>query len=222
MSTRPITKLPRLQRIPILLLSLTCLSILVPAGFAWAQQGQEQIKQSLDQQAKSLEKEWEAIQAETEELNKIAKGPTLRGSRANEYKKRVSELEARKAKYMQDKQELEADYKLLEDAQKQMKQGSEAAGTAAAANDPSEVQRLAAEFEQRRKALSDEYRSLQSERAKIGAQGKSKTGAPSVAEEMAEWKSRMDEHAKRRREFNDAVRSFNQSTGQNLKTLAPL
>ena len=67
-------------------------------------------KQLLDKRKKALEEEWKALQAEQEELARISRGGTLRGSKKNRFMKRSAEFNERMMKYNEDKEQLQRDY----------------------------------------------------------------------------------------------------------------
>lgn len=193
------------------------------ADAAKAQKDMNQVKANLERRAKELTEEFEAIQKEADAIGRIGGGQTLQGSRAREYSKRVKALNERKIQYQKDRDQLDQDMRLYEEALQKMEQGvaSGVAPAPSAAPSP-EMERLKSEIEDRRKRLVEEYRSLQKEKTAISAGGGSQSGGPSVSEQMAEWNAKMKEHAKSRRSFNEAVKSFNTTTGQKLPTLPPL
>ena len=113
--------------------------------------------------------------------------------------------------------------RLYEEALQKMEQGVSSGVAPAPSAAPSpEMERLKSEIEDRRKRLVEEYQALQKEKTAISAGGGAQSGGPSVSEQMAGWNAKMKEHAKSRRSFNEAVKSFNTTTGQNLPTLPNL
>lgn len=67
-------------------------------------------KQLLEKRKKALDEEWKALQAEQEELARISRGGTLRGSKKNRFMKRSAEFNERIMKYNEDKEQLQRDY----------------------------------------------------------------------------------------------------------------
>lgn len=187
-----------------------------------ARQSMRQTRKYLHQREQELIREREAILAEVEDLTRFVGAQTLRGSRANAYSRRVEALNERKIQYQKDKELLENDYRLYEASLQKMIQGIVHGTGVPAASAPDEMEKLKAGIEDQRKRLVEEYRTLKKEKAGISAGNATQSDGPTVAEQMAEWNARRNDHAQARRFFNDAVNSFNTTTGQNLPTLPPL
>jgi hypothetical protein len=187
-----------------------------------AEQSMRQLEESLFRKEKKLIREREAILSDIEALNGFGGGRTLQGSRGRAYVRRVEALNERKRLYSEEKEQLEKEYQLYEASLQKIQQGIAHGRGAASASNPEEMERLKTEIEDWRRRLVDEYQALKEERARISIAGSPAAEAASVAQQMAEWNARLDDHAQRRRYFNDVIDAFNTTTGQNLATLAPL
>jgi len=55
--------------------------------------------------------------------------------------------------------------------------------------------------------------------AAAGAAAKPGDKGPSISEQMNAWNVKMRDYAKERDRFNNAVKSFNATTGQNIKPI---
>ena len=69
-----------------------------------------EMKQQLEQRKQALDEEWKTLQAEQQELARISKGGTLRGSKKNRFMKRSAEFNERIVKYNEDMEQLQRDY----------------------------------------------------------------------------------------------------------------
>jgi len=74
-----------------------------------AQENMDEIKNKLENRIQALQAEWEAIKKEQEELARISRGGSLRGSKKNKYLKRNADFNARMMKYTEDKDKLRQD-----------------------------------------------------------------------------------------------------------------
>lgn len=186
---------------------------------AQAAKSMRKVKENLKRREREVVRELEAMREEAEALKSFGGGQTLRGSRANEYERRIDALEERRARYRKAKERLEADHRLYDASLRKIHRGIAAGADAAAA--PEDFERLLSDIEDRRKRLIDEYQSLKEEKARIGA-GEGQSPGSSVADRMADWTEKMNDHARRRRIFNEAVEALNTTAGQNVKPLPPL
>lgn len=187
-----------------------------------AEQSMKQLVESLLRREKELIREREAILSEIEALDSFGSGQTLQGSRGREYVRRMKALNERKRLYREEKERLENEYHLYEASLQKIRQGIAHGREAPSASNPEEMERLKTEIEAWRKRLVEEYQTLKEDKARISAAGSSSEQAASVAEQVSDWNARMDDHAQRRRFFNDVIDAFNATTGESLATLAPL
>lgn len=187
-----------------------------------AEQSMKQLVESLLRREKELIREREAILSEIEALDGFGGGQTLQGSRGREYVRRMDALNERKRLYREEKEQLENEYQLYEASLQKIRQGIAHGRGAPSASNPEEMERLKIEIEAWRKRLVEEYQTLKQDKARISTAGSSSEQAASVAEQVSDWNARMDDHAQRRRFFNNVIDAFNATTGESLATLAPL
>ncbi len=76
------------------------------------------IRERLEGRIQALEAEWAAIKKEEEEINRIGRGGTLRGSKAKKFMKRTDEFNQRVIKYNTEKEKLRQDIEAYEAAVK--------------------------------------------------------------------------------------------------------
>jgi chromosome segregation ATPase len=76
------------------------------------------IRERLEARIQALEAEWAAIKKEGEEINKIGRSGTLRGSKAKKSMKRTEDFNQRVMKYNAEKENLRQDIKAYEAAVK--------------------------------------------------------------------------------------------------------
>ena len=69
-----------------------------------------EMKHQLEQRRQALDEEWKTLQVEQQELARISRGGTLRGSKKNRFMKRSAEFNERVMKYNEDKDQLQRDY----------------------------------------------------------------------------------------------------------------
>ncbi len=227
----------------IFVIIMTCIAMLVLPAAADEQLEQtkanlDQIKERLDQRGEDLASEWEVLQQQKTELDGMASGGTLRGSRKNRYLRLNKEYNTRMMKYVEDKNKLRQDVETYNAAVQQM-------GTAAderaktesdtesepeaevdaqesdseespTAQNQQEIEETAAQLNLKREELAAEYKALQQEKQQISA---SKEGRAVVGERTQEVNRKINEFAKKRQGFNKAVNDFNELTGQSVQTL---
>jgi chromosome segregation ATPase len=191
------------------------------------------IKEQLAQRQQALMAEAEAIEAEEADIKKTFGAQTLQGSRAQNYKKRMTALDERRNKYIEDQQQLQYDIETYNAAVKDMTASVvEAEAEAEPETSPAEkAEREATKqrIEQDRKALAAEWKALNEERQNImAAQSQTPASGPAfkrtgkkvpLEEQLTEWNAKRNDYAKRRDAFNNAVRSYNATTGENIKTI---
>lgn len=205
---------------------MTCIAMLVLPAAANEQLEQtkanlDQIKERLDQRAEDLASEWEVLQQQKTELEGMASGGTLQGSRKNRYLRLNKEYNDRMMKYIEDKKKLRQDVETYNAAVQQM-------GTAAveraktdfaeppSAQNQQEIEETAAQLNSKREEMAAEYKALQQEKQQISA---STGGSAVINERTQEVNRKINEFAKRRQDFNKAVNDFNELTGQSVQTL---
>ncbi len=190
------------------------------------------VKERLANRQQALVEEEEAIKAEAADIKKTFGPQTLQGSRAQKYRKRMSALKQRQVKYMDDQKKLQYDIDTYNAAVKDMKTsvanaadetpGAETDEPEVSAAETADREALKNRIEQDRKELAAEYKALIKEKQKIAAAGAAaKPGdkGPSIGEQMKTWNGKMADYAKQRDTFNNAVKSYNATTGENLKII---
>ncbi len=222
---------------------MTCIAMLVLPAAADEQLEQtkanlDQIKERLDQRGKDLAAEWEVLQQQKTELDGMASGATLQGSRANRYVRLNKEYKNRMMKYLEDKEKLRQDVETYNAAVQQM---GTAAGERAktesdtapepeaevdaqesdseeppSAQNQQEIEETAARLNLKREELAAEYKALQQEKQQISV---STGGSAVVSKRTQEVNRKINEFAKKRQGFNKAVNDFNELTGQSVQTL---
>lgn len=179
----------------------------------------DEIKERLEARIRALEAEWAALKEEEEEINRIGRGGTLRGSNTKKFMKRTEDFNQRVMKYNAEKKRLREDIEAYENAVKNASMGPIDAGP----EDPAEkTAQTKAYLEKKREELAEEYRALKQEKQQIG--GPAETGAstnnlPTVNQQISLWNEKMKEFAKKRKVFNESVRAFNEKTGENVQPL---
>ncbi len=76
------------------------------------------IRERLEARIQALEAEWAAIKKEEEEINKVGRSGTLRGSKAKKFMKRTEDFNQRVMKYNAEKENLHQDIEAYEAAVK--------------------------------------------------------------------------------------------------------
>ncbi len=200
-----------------------------------------EIKMRLDQRTQTLQAEWEALKSEEAELDRIRRGGTLQGSKLNKYRKRQAEFNQRVMQYNTDSEQLRRDIEAYETAVENMNAATQAArqrqqldvlatylgqmGLAAPStvDNPDEVQALTDLLEQKRVELEAEYTALQEERQRIIDESRegsdNGTSVATIEQEVYQVNEKINALAKRRKLFNDAVRSVNAILRQNIQLL---
>jgi DNA repair exonuclease SbcCD ATPase subunit len=193
-----------------------------------SQPGDEQIKKTenmtaikgrLKERIQALEAEWAAIQKEEEEINRIGRGGTLRGSKTKKFMKKTDDFNQRVMKYNGEKETLRRDIEAYEAAVKD-------ASIAPLDTDPEDQKAKAdqtkAYLEKKREELAGEYRALKQEKQRIGRQEQKngyKDSSLTANEQISQWNEKMKEFSKKRKIFNEVVQTFNETTGQNVQSL---
>lgn len=114
------------KSLPILLLVL----FLIPAT-VYAQQPQysqeklAEMKQELDQREQALQKTWESLQKEHAELNRLASGGTLRGSRKNRFMRRQTAWNDGMMEYIQSRKKLHEDMEAYQSAVREVQSATQ-------------------------------------------------------------------------------------------------
>ena len=72
------------------------------------------IRERLEERIQALEAEWAAIKKEEEEINRIGRGGTLRGSKTKKFMKRTDDFNRRVMKYNAEKKKLREDIEAYE------------------------------------------------------------------------------------------------------------
>ena len=199
-----------------------------------------QIKERLDQRGKDLETEWAALQQERSELDAIARGGTLQGSKKKRFDLRNAEFNDRLMKYQKDSKKLLEDIETYNGAVEQMgaavnegaTTGADTGSAPETAGSPDtreagsaqtslgmsteEMETTVARLNQTRKEMAEEYKALQQERQQIAAAA---GGAQVANEQMNQLNQKLKDYGKRRQSFNQAVNDFNALTGQAVQTL---
>lgn len=200
-----------------------------------------EIKMQLDQRTQVLQAEWEALKKEEAELDRISRGGTLQGSKLNKYRKRQAEFNQRVMQYNEDSEQLRQDIEAYETAVKNMNaaqqeamQGQQLDALAvalgkidlpppSALDNPEEIQNLADLLQQKRAELEAEYTALQEERQRIIDEsregGESGASVEAIEQEVYQVDEKINALAKRRKLFNNAVRSVNAMLRQNIQLL---
>jgi len=220
---------------------MACIAMLVLPAAADEQLEQtkanlDQIKERLDQRGKDLATEWEVLQQQKTELDGMASGATLQGSRANRYVRLNKEYKNRMMKYLEDKEKLRQDVETYNAAVQQMgtaageraktesdtasepeadAQESDSAEPPSAQNQQ-EIEETAARLNLKREELAAEYKALQQEKQQISVLT---GGSAVVSKRTQEVNRKINEFAKKRQGFNKAVNDFNELTGQSVQTL---
>jgi septal ring factor EnvC (AmiA/AmiB activator) len=200
---------------------MTCIAMLVLPAAADEQLEQtkanlDQIKERLDQRADDLASEWEVIQQQKTELDGMAGGATLQGSRANRYSRLNKEYQNRMMKYTEDKEKLRQDVETYNAAVQQMGTAASPAAEPPSAQNQQEIEETAAQLNLKREELAAEYKALQQEKQQISV---STEGSAVVSKRTQEVNRKINEFAKKRQGFNKAVNDFNELTGQSVQTL---
>ena len=205
---------------------MMCIAMLVLPAAADEQLEQtkanlDQIKERLDQRGEDLASEWEVLQQQKTELDGMAGGATLEGSRANRYLRLNKEYKNRMMKYIEDKEKLRQDVETYNAAVQQMGTAAGERAKTNSAEPPSaqnqqEIEETAARLNLKREEMAAEYKALQQEKQQISV---STGGSAVVNERTQEVNRKINEFAKKRQAFNKAVNDFNELTGQSVQTL---
>lgn len=185
-----------------------------------------EIQKQLEQRNKALAAEWEALKKEKEALEKISRGGTLRGSKRKKYIKRTTAFNDRVEKYNEDKEKLRQDIEDYNEAVKANKavvqETSKTPAEADSDENQAQINETKAYLEKKRKELLKEHRILHEEKQLIGRQEQKnslKGNAPTVNAQLSRWHEKMKEFVKKKDAFNNAVRTFNETTGQDIQPL---
>ncbi|MFC1829316.1 hypothetical protein ACFL0O_06870 [Thermodesulfobacteriota bacterium] len=233
-----------MKRILVVFFVCIMMAVVLPAAATETAEQTEanlaQIKAGLDQRGKDLETEWAALGQEKAELDRIAAGGTLRGSKKNQYVQRNTQYNERMMRYQEAKEKLARDIETYNAAVSQMSaaanEGPIVGGdtgaapetdvqpetqqarpeASASAMSSEEMEATVSRLNQTREEMAEEYKALQQEKQQISA---AREGAQATGEQMNQLNQKIKEFAGRRQEFNRAVNDFNALTGQNVQTL---
>ena len=177
------------------------------------------IRERLEERIQALEAEWAAIEKEEEEINRIGRGGTLRGSKTKKFMKRTDDFNRRVMKYNAEKKKLREDIEAYEAA---VKNASIAPLDTDSEDQGAKIDQTKAYLEKKREELAGEYQVLKQEKQQIGRPAKT-AGAtdnvPTVNQQISQWNEKMKEFAKKRKIFNETVQGFNETTGQDVQPL---
>ncbi|MFC1515986.1 hypothetical protein ACFL7E_04420 [Thermodesulfobacteriota bacterium] len=191
----------------------------------------EEIKNGLNQRQAALAEEWAALKTEKAELDRIASGGTLSGSKKNKYIQRTAAFNERMMKHAEEKEKLRQDIETYNAAVNQMAAAVDAREKSdtepgpepeadppapASAQSQQEIDDTAARLNRTREELAAEYKALQQEKQRIASSGE---GGTVISEQTQEINKKINEFAKRRERFNKGVTDFNELTGQNVQIL---
>ncbi|MBW2669147.1 MAG: hypothetical protein JRD87_04540 [Deltaproteobacteria bacterium] len=176
------------------------------------------IRERLEARIQALEVEWATIKKEEEEINRIGRGGTLRGSKTKKFMKRTDDFSQRVMKYNAEKEKLRKDIEAYETA---VKNASITPLDADSEDQAAKAAETKAYLEKKREELAEEYRALKQEKQQIGqpAQTDATGNVPTVNQQVSQWNEKMKEFAKKRKVFNETVQAFNETTGQNVQLL---
>ncbi len=177
------------------------------------------IRERLEARIQALEAEWAAIKKEEEEINRIGRGGTLRGSKTKKFVKRTDDFNRRVMTYNAEKKKLREDIEAYEAV---MKNASIAPPDTDSEDQAAKAAQTKAYLEKKREELAEEYRALKQEKQQIGRPAQTDAGAGDVStvnQQASQWNEKMKEFAKKRKIFNETVQAFNETTGQNVQLL---
>ena len=177
------------------------------------------IRERLEARIQALEAEWAAIKKEEEEIGRIGRGGTLRGSKTKKFMKRTDDFNQRVMKYNAEKKNLREDIEAYEAA---VKNASIAPLDTDSEDQGAKIDQTKAYLEKKREELAGEYQALKQEKQQIGrpAQTAGATdNVPTVNQQISQWNEKMKEFAKKRKIFNETVQGFNETTGQDVQPL---
>jgi hypothetical protein len=177
------------------------------------------IKERLEARIQALEVEWAAIKKEEEEIARIGRGGTLRGSNTKKFMKRTDDFSQRVMKYNAEKEKLREDIEAYETV---VKNASIAPLDTDSEDQAAKAAQTKAYLEKKREELAEEYRALKQEKQQIGQSAQTDVttdNVPTVNQQASQWNEKMKEFAKKRKIFNEAVQAFNETTGQNVQLL---
>jgi len=180
------------------------------------------IRERLEGRIQALEAEWAAIKKEEEEINRIGRGGTLRGSKAKKFMKRTDDFSQRVMKYNAEKETLRKDIEAYETA---VKNASIAPLDADSEDPAAKAAQTKAYLEKKREELTEEYHALKQEKQRIGQPDQTGAAADNLStvnQQASQWNEKMKDFAKKRKIFNEAVQTFNETTGQNIQPLPEL
>jgi hypothetical protein len=177
------------------------------------------IRERLEARIQALEAEWAAIKKEEEEIARIGRGGTLRGSNTKKFMKRTDDFSQRVMKYNAEKKKLREDIEAYETV---VKNASIAPLDTDSEDQAAKAAQTKAYLEKKREELAEEYRALKQEKQQIGQPAQTDVttdNVPTVNQQASQWNEKMKEFAKKRKIFNETVQAFNETTGQNVQLL---
>ena len=177
------------------------------------------IRERLEARIQALEAEWAAIKKEEEEISRIGRGGTLRGSKIKKFMKRTDDFNQRVMKYNAEKEKLREDIEAYETV---MKNASIAPLDTDSEDQAAKAVQTKTYLEKKREDLAEEYRALKQEKQQIGQSTQTDAATDNVStvnQRASQWNEKMKEFAKKRKIFNEAVQAFNETTGQDVQLL---